>query len=311
MNKSQSRNSPSLHRLKKPLGEILVEAGLVSVHQIELALQEQKQHNLRLGEILANHGWIKQETADFFVLEWSRLLQEPQKQPLVYYFRESGLLTDEQIREIKTQQNRITSQKNKKIRFHQLAVKLNYLKPATVDFFLSNIFDIHNSSGFSFTKPYELLRQYTKGITNFKRTDLSKAPLMGISLKGVSLDGSNLKEVDLTGGNLSDSSLIQVNFTHANLSKAILTGANLERSCLIKANLHSAHLEKTNFQSANLKGADLTQAYLSGASFAGANLTYAKLSREYPYDVYYDRQTRFDSNFDPKLAGWKELKDEG
>ena len=52
--------------VEKPLGEILVEAGLVSLAQIEIALQEQSQSNLKIGEILALHGWIKQETADFF-----------------------------------------------------------------------------------------------------------------------------------------------------------------------------------------------------------------------------------------------------
>ena len=288
-------------RTKKALGEILVEAGLISIHKIEIALQEQQQENLRIGEILAKHGWIKQETADFFALEWSRLLQEPKKQPLVYYFRKAALLTDEQIQTIRKEQR----QRTKKVRFHHLVVELGYLKQTTIDFFLSNIFNIYSSNTFSFAKPYEILRDYIKGTTDFRRIDLTKAPLMGISLKGVSLDGSNLREADITGGNLSNSSMIQVNLSLANMTKAILTEVNLERANLTQTNLYSAHLERVNFQSANLQGANLAEAYLFGASFVAADLTGTKLPTEYPYDVYYDRDTCFDANFNPKLMGWK------
>ncbi len=293
---------PKSSQIKKPLGEILVEAGLVSVHKIEIALQEQQKHDfLRIGEILAKNGWINQETADFFVLRWSRLLQESQKQPLVYYFREAALLTDEQIRTIRQEQK----QRTKKIRFHHLAVELGYLKQATVDFFLAHLFNIYSSNAFSFAKPYEIIRDYIRGTTDFKRTDLTKAALMGVSLKGINLDGSNLRQADLTGANFSNSSLIQVNLNLANLTKTILTEVNFERAFLTNANLNSAYLEKANFQAANLQRANLKDAYLFGASFAGANLIEAKLPPEYPYDVYYDRNTHFDSNFNPESNGWK------
>ena len=51
----------------KPLGLVLQEANLLAVPQIQLALRDQISYPyLRLGEILAMRGWIKQETADFF-----------------------------------------------------------------------------------------------------------------------------------------------------------------------------------------------------------------------------------------------------
>ncbi len=75
----------------KPLGQILVEAGLISMSQIELALREQKQSNLKIGEILTLHGWIKQQTADFFAEQWKSLLLEEQKKPLIYYFQQAAL----------------------------------------------------------------------------------------------------------------------------------------------------------------------------------------------------------------------------
>ena len=34
---------------QKPIGEILIEAGLIPIHQLEIALQEQKQTGLRIG----------------------------------------------------------------------------------------------------------------------------------------------------------------------------------------------------------------------------------------------------------------------
>ena len=290
--------------LDKPLGEILVEAGLVSLAQIEIALQEQSQSNLKIGEILALHGWIKQETADFFVEKWAKLLETNKKQPLVYYFKEAALLDDQQIATLLKEQKTQQQKQGKKIRFHNLAVERGYLKQITVDYFLASLFNIYSSGVFSFTKPYEILRSYTNGETNFKRTKLSSAPLMGISLKKVVLDESNLKAANLTSCNLSHSSMVQVNLALANLNKAVLTEVNLEGACLNKANLREAHLEKVNFQKASLQNADLSDAYLLNTCFAAADLQGAQLPSEYPYEVYYDSETCFDDDFDPITAGW-------
>ena len=290
--------------LEKPLGEILVEAGLVSLAQIEIALQEQSQSNLKIGEILALHGWVQQETADFFVEKWATLLEKRQKQPLIYYFKEAALLDDQQIATLLKEQKEQQKKQKKKIRFHNLAVERGYLKRITVDYFLASLFNIYSSGVFSFTKPYEILRSYTNGETNFRRTQLSSAPLIGISLKKVVLDESNLKGANLTSCNLSHSSMVQVNLALAELNKAVLTGVNFEGACLNQANLREAHLEKVNFSQASLQAADLNDAYLFQACFTGANLTGAQLPAEYPYEVYYDAQTSFDDNFDPVLAGW-------
>lgn len=278
-----------------------MEAGLVSPSQIEIALQEQQYHNMKIGKILALHGWIKQETADFFVEKWAELLKQKPKQPLVYYFREAALLNDEQIQAlIKLQQH-----KQKKVRFHRLAVEQGYLKQITVDFFLASLFNIYNPNNCSFTDIYEILRQYNEGILNFQKIELKKAPLMGISLKKIQLDGSSLFKANLKNSNLSNSSLIQVNLAQADLTRAVLTKVNFKRACLNQTNLREAHLEQVNFQDADLQGADLTDAYLFQASFRGADIRGTKLPSEYTYDVYYDPQTRFDPDFDPQQAGWK------
>ena len=54
----------SSHADKKSIGQILIEAGLISIAQLELALQEQKQNDLRIGEILVAHDWILPKTID-------------------------------------------------------------------------------------------------------------------------------------------------------------------------------------------------------------------------------------------------------
>jgi O-methyltransferase domain len=52
---------------KKPLGHYLVEAGLITSEQVELALHEQQQNPIRIGELIAKQGWIRQQTIDFLV----------------------------------------------------------------------------------------------------------------------------------------------------------------------------------------------------------------------------------------------------
>ena len=278
-----------------------MEAGLISASQIEMALREQDDYGMKIGEIFALHNWIEQRTADFFVEQWPFLVSEKKKQPLVFYFKESGLLTQAQIDSIRKLQDR----KDVKVRFHRLAVEQGYLKQLTVDFFLSHLFKIYNPQNCSFTDVYALLRKYNEGKTSFPGIELKRAPLLGISLKEIQLDGSNLRRANLRGSNLNNSSLVQVNLALANLSKAVLTNSNLTRSLLNYANLQEAHLDGVNFNSAKLHNADLRRAYLLRASFAGADLRGAQLDSKYDYEVFYNQRTIFPEGFDPIAAGWK------
>ncbi len=303
MQNSSNSNKLLIPKTNRPLGEILIEAGLITASQIEFALQQQSSSNLKIGEILASHNWIKQQTADFFAEEWSKLINQKQKKPLIYYFRQAGLLDEQQIAKLIREQQ----QQPKPIRFHRLAVRRGYLNQITVDFFLANIFNIYNTNVFSFAKPYEILSRYNRGEKNFRRTELSNAPLVVVSFKGIQLDVSNLRQSNLSSCNLSESSLIQCNLALADLGKAILTKVNFERANLSQANLREAHLKETNFTKANLQGADLRDAHLFHAVFSGADLRQTKLPTEYSYEVYYDSKTTFDDQFEPRQAGWKQL----
>lgn len=54
-------------RKELPLGVYLVEAGIVTPEQVDMALNEQKFNTKRLGEILVEHDWVAQQTIEYFI----------------------------------------------------------------------------------------------------------------------------------------------------------------------------------------------------------------------------------------------------
>ncbi len=296
----------------KPLGQLLNEAGLISAQQIELALREQIIHNQgkRIGEILASKGWIAQETADFFVEQWHNLVKSPEKKPLVYYFRRAGLLNEQQIEQVMQERNKSST----KIRFHQIAVRQGLIAQETVDFFIRNLLAgkrIKNLSDTSFfATPYDLLKDYIKGKTDFQRSQLKQIKLNYVTLKGVNLNYSNLVGAELKQANLSNSSLKMVNLNQANLEKAILKEVNFESASLNQANITDAHLEGANFTAANLQSADLRDGYFVNACFVGADLRNAKFQGANLKGASYSSQTNFNQDFDPSNWGMKLVEED-
>ncbi|MCC0176516.1 hypothetical protein I4641_05925 [Waterburya agarophytonicola K14] len=119
----------------KPIGEILQEAGLITNPQLEVALRDQTYYqDMRLGEILAVRGWIKQNTADFFVQEWFKLVNQRIEHPIGFYLQKAGLLSEQDIKAILLEQHRYS------LRFGDTAVQQGLIKPDTVNFFLQNLF---------------------------------------------------------------------------------------------------------------------------------------------------------------------------
>lgn len=320
MNQSSSHNAPgsqldevnaspvvkqqsTVHN-HKPLGQLLNEAGLITAHQIEIALQEQVEiPRLKIGEIFSLRGWIKQETADFFAEQWNLLLQEKQKRPLVYYLRQAALLDENQINLLLAKRQ----QSVPKLRFHQIAVQQGFITQQTIDFFLRNLLAPYKrkkaDSLFSVATPYKILQSYIRGETNFQRSELKKIKLNHVTLKGVNLDSSNLAEAELKKANLSHSSLRLANLTSANLEKAILQQVDFECACLSQVNLTDAHLEGSSFRKANLRSADLRDSYLVNVSFEGADLRNTKLQGANLKGAYYDSETLFDQEFKPIQIG--------
>lgn len=119
----------------KPIGEILTEAGLITKPQLEVALRDQIYNdNMLLGEILALRGWIEQDTADFFVQEWFKLVNRRVERPIGFYLNKAGLLSEADIQKILAEQRKYS------LRFGDTAVQKGLLKPSTVEFFLKHLY---------------------------------------------------------------------------------------------------------------------------------------------------------------------------
>lgn len=137
---SAVRGQEQAPQVKMPIGQLLVKAGLISENQLNLALQNQSipgYEDLRLGEILALRGWVKQETVDFFAARWEQLLVHIQMtghhQKIGDYLTDARLLTREQVVAI------LREQQTQPTMFGQLAVAQGYLKQQTVDFFAEHL----------------------------------------------------------------------------------------------------------------------------------------------------------------------------
>jgi len=66
-NRTNSPASAATSAQRKPLGSYLVEAGLLTSGQVDVALNDQKMTDMRFGEILVARGWIKQQTVEYLM----------------------------------------------------------------------------------------------------------------------------------------------------------------------------------------------------------------------------------------------------
>jgi hypothetical protein len=141
MMKSSQSTLPVINNVMttRPLGEVLQQAALISAAQVQVALEDQKYTGLRIGEILALRGWVKQETADFFADRWPILLAQKKKHPLGYWLKAAALLDENQINLILSGQQQKIREKLVRIRFGKLVVSRGLLKEQTIDFFLESL----------------------------------------------------------------------------------------------------------------------------------------------------------------------------
>jgi hypothetical protein len=124
------------------IGQKLQEADLISEAQIDIAVTTQASYpDLRLGQILALRGWIKQQTADFFDREWETLLNQRRRQPLGYYLKSAGLLDERHIKLI------LNEQASTGIKFGSLAVLKGFVKQGTLKFFLKHLAPENENKG--------------------------------------------------------------------------------------------------------------------------------------------------------------------
>jgi hypothetical protein len=64
----------------KRLGGYLVDAGLLSEGQVDVALHDQQATGMRFGDIIVERGWISRQTIEYFtnkVIDLERDIGEP------------------------------------------------------------------------------------------------------------------------------------------------------------------------------------------------------------------------------------------
>jgi hypothetical protein len=64
----------------KRLGSYLIDAGLLTEFQVDVALNDQESTGMRFGDILVERGWIKQQTIDYIcrkVIDLEREIGQP------------------------------------------------------------------------------------------------------------------------------------------------------------------------------------------------------------------------------------------
>jgi len=118
---------------QKLLGVLLQDAHLISDFQIQIALIDQQAYGMRLGDVLVLHGWLKQETLDFFLSRWNYVLKKHENISLEYCLQAAGLLSEQQIQLIQREQTRKSQD------FGSIAVRQGWLKQNTINFFQAAI----------------------------------------------------------------------------------------------------------------------------------------------------------------------------
>ncbi|WP_299490948.1 hypothetical protein [Acaryochloris sp. IP29b_bin.137] len=72
--------------LTKRLGSYLIDAGLLTESQVDVALNDQEATGMRFGDILVERGWVKRQTIEYLtrkIIRMEREIGEPLKSGLI------------------------------------------------------------------------------------------------------------------------------------------------------------------------------------------------------------------------------------
>jgi hypothetical protein len=72
--------------LSKRLGGYLIDAGLLTDSQVEVALNDQRSTGMRFGDIIVERGWVKRRTIEYLankVINMEREIGEPLQKGLL------------------------------------------------------------------------------------------------------------------------------------------------------------------------------------------------------------------------------------
>ncbi|MEN9230697.1 MAG: hypothetical protein Q6L68_07310 [Thermostichus sp. DG02_5_bins_236] len=146
------------------IGQVLLQAGLLTEAQVQVALQDQSYCGVRFGEILVTRNWIKQETVDFLVEQWPKLLQRHHKMPLGECLQTAGLLSPFQVEQA------VREQRINGMRIGAVIVLNGWLKKTTVDFFLQGLAPERITESPFITKPRTTGRPIPRPTSNMVKS---------------------------------------------------------------------------------------------------------------------------------------------
>lgn len=128
--------------ISHPIGHYLMAAGLVTQVQIDVALVEQSQTGVCLGNILAEKGWLKQQTVDFMVEQIQRQQQPPARAYRKFgeYLVEAGLVTEADV------QAALAEQQLTGIRLGAILASRGLIGQQTVDFLVEQALQMSEQS---------------------------------------------------------------------------------------------------------------------------------------------------------------------
>ncbi|NJK38510.1 MAG: WecB/TagA/CpsF family glycosyltransferase [Oscillatoriales cyanobacterium RM2_1_1] len=133
------RQKLRLYNYKIRIGNLLQQAGLLSGDQVSIVLKiKQENPDLLFGEIVAQQGWLKPETIEFFAEILPQLLERHRQEPIGEYLKLAGLLDEAQISQILQEQQQVN------LRFGEIAIAKGWVKPKTIKFILTNFKDETN-----------------------------------------------------------------------------------------------------------------------------------------------------------------------
>lgn len=121
---------------KPVLGHYLIEAGLLTPNQVNVALVDQEESGMHFSQILVARNWLKEQTVDFFVKRVIRAKDYPAAstaKPLGGYLVEAGLISPAQVNVA------LADQEESEMRFGQILVARNWIKEQTIDFIIDKV----------------------------------------------------------------------------------------------------------------------------------------------------------------------------
>lgn len=117
----------------QPLGYHLQAAGLVEWEQVQTALKHQMASAAPLGKIMAEQGWVSQQTVDFMTTYHSELLSQLRPKRVGEWLVQAGLISDAQI------QTALTEQTSSRQLLGEILVQRGLIQQQTLDYFLTQV----------------------------------------------------------------------------------------------------------------------------------------------------------------------------